>query len=153
MKACTLVRKHLTLLVLTATAVFAVINARAAAITAGWFAPRVDFECAGDPASPVLADFDGDGRLDVVVPVYQANLLVVRQNISVAGVDGVPVVNSRLFGRRINLPAGPNPAHVAVGDLNGDGKPDLVVANDYGGNISVYQNLCTTPGRLDEGCF
>ncbi len=33
--------------------------------------------------------------------------------------------------------AGLNPESVAVGDFNGDGKPDLVVANENGDNVSV----------------
>ena len=41
------------------------------------------------------------------------------------------------FQAAVNYPAGLNPFSVAVGDFNGDGKPDLAVAN-YGSNtVSV----------------
>jgi VCBS repeat protein len=40
----------------------------------------------------------------------------------------------RLFG------AGTYPRSVAVGDFNGDGKPDLVVSNYLSGNVSVLIN-------------
>ncbi len=32
---------------------------------------------------------------------------------------------------------GGNPISVAVGDFNGDGKPDLAIANDFGNTVSV----------------
>jgi hypothetical protein len=36
--------------------------------------------------------------------------------------------------------AGPSPVSVAVGDFNGDGFPDLAVANDNAGTVSVLLN-------------
>src|SRR5207253_166200 len=41
------------------------------------------------------------------------------------------------FGAATNFAVGTNPTSVAVGDLNGDGKPDLAVANYNSGNVSV----------------
>jgi hypothetical protein len=37
----------------------------------------------------------------------------------------------------VTYPAGHNPYAVAVGDLNGDLKPDLVVTNGMDGTVSV----------------
>src|SRR5439155_1113050 len=37
------------------------------------------------------------------------------------------------FTARVDYPVGANPSSVAVGDFNGDGRPDLAVAN-YGSN-------------------
>jgi uncharacterized repeat protein (TIGR01451 family) len=41
------------------------------------------------------------------------------------------------FGTATNYPVGTNPSSVVVGDFNGDGKPDLAVANFGSDNVSI----------------
>src|ERR671932_641519 len=41
------------------------------------------------------------------------------------------------LGAPTTFPAGANPLSVAVGDFNGDGKPDLAVANNGSGTVSI----------------
>src|SRR2546425_8463414 len=41
------------------------------------------------------------------------------------------------FIARGDFAVGPNPRPVAVGDFNGDGRPDLAVANDFSNDVSV----------------
>jgi len=42
------------------------------------------------------------------------------------------------FGAATDFTVGPGPYSVAIGDLNGDGKPDLAVANSNGsGTVSI----------------
>jgi hypothetical protein len=51
------------------------------------------------------------------------------------------------FATQKTFATGPLPISVALGDVNGDGKPDLLVAN-YGGNtVSVLLNT-TPPGAI-----
>jgi hypothetical protein len=42
------------------------------------------------------------------------------------------------FEARLNYGTGRGPASVAIGDLNGDGKPDLVTANFSANTVSVF---------------
>jgi len=45
-----------------------------------------------------------------------------------------------------NYGAGTNPLSVAVGDFNGDGKPDLAVANNGSNNVSILLNTTAYSG-------
>ena len=51
------------------------------------------------------------------------------------------------FDPAVNYAAGTEPFSVAVGDFNGDGKPDLAVANVDGNNVSVLLATATAPSR------
>ncbi len=44
------------------------------------------------------------------------------------------------FAAKVDYGAGTTPYSVAAADLNGDGKPDLAVANYTGGLVSVLLN-------------
>ena len=48
-----------------------------------------------------------------------------------------PAEANPLFYSAVNYDADDHPFSVAIGDLNGDGHPDLVVANEWSGNVSV----------------
>lgn len=50
---------------------------------------------------------------------------------------GAAAVAGPLFAPPVNHPSGNNPVSVAVGDLNGDGRPDLVTSNLSSNTISV----------------
>ena len=49
-------------------------------------------------------------------------------------------ISASSFATNVSFAAGNNPYSVAIGDLDGDGKPDIVVANANSNTISVYRN-------------
>src|SRR2546428_13597596 len=89
---------HTAIAIVIVSCAFLFRSAEGALITSDSFAPRVDFESQRDPGRPALADFDGDGRLDVAVPVDQSHLLTLRPNIHLGGVGGGSVPKFPLPG-------------------------------------------------------
>jgi len=77
--------------------------------------------------SPVVADFNGDGKADLAV---RSNL---NSNVSVLLGNG-----DGTFQPPANYFVGPGPTGVAVGDFNGDGLADLAVGSQYAFNVSVF---------------
>ncbi|HEV2285379.1 MAG TPA: VCBS repeat-containing protein [Steroidobacteraceae bacterium] len=113
------------------------------------FAAAVTYPAGAQPQAVRIADVNGDGLPDLVV----ANL---GPGSDGAGMSGVSVLlqdatrpGTFLAPAGYQTPFGA--VDVAVGDLNGDGKPDLVVAS-YGpfptGAISVLLQNAATPGTF-----
>ncbi len=104
-------------------------------ITAGSFATKVDFTTGTDPSSVAIGDLNGDGKPDLAVTNFVSNTVSVFRNTSSA-------IGSISFAAKIDFLTGVNPHSVAIGDVDGDGKPELAVAN-YSSNISVLPNTGT----------
>lgn len=91
-----------------------------------------------------LAELDGDGRDDLVVTNMgdQGSLASDRTVSVLRGLPG----GGFLSCARATAAAGSR--SVAVGDLDGDGLRDLVVANQGPGTVSVFLQDRTSPGRF-----
>lgn len=108
-------------------------------ITTNAFAPRVDFALAGWGHDIALADLDGDGKPDLAVSSELSSALSLFHN---AGAPGNLATNS--LSNRVDLATGWNAWGVSCGDLDGDGRPEIVFANAYDATISIYRNTAFT---------
>lgn len=103
------------------------------------FAPRVDFPSLGGTDSPrclAVADVDGDGKLDILVGDQASSSVLVYRNQATPG-----ALSLGSFAPPVSFAAGSYPHGLRVADLNGDGLPEILVANYSGNSISILQNL------------
>ncbi|MFT3684022.1 MAG: FG-GAP-like repeat-containing protein [Phycisphaerales bacterium] len=98
----------------------------------GTFAPEVTYPVGGNPLTLAVGDLNGDGRPDLATSNFSGN------NVSVLLNNGG---TSGTFAAAVNYPTGTNASGVTIADLNGDGLPDLAVANEGSGTISVLLGL------------
>jgi FG-GAP-like repeat/Secretion system C-terminal sorting domain/IPT/TIG domain len=104
-------------------------------MSANTFIPAGDFNTGNYPVSVAVSDLNQDGKPDLITANALSNNISILQNNSSGG--------NFSFGTHTDWNAGKGPRNIAVGDLNGDGKPDIVVANFNSGDsgtISVFRN-------------
>jgi hypothetical protein len=99
------------------------------------FAGKVDLAADAGPTSVALADLDGDSRPDIVTANSTANTLSVFRNIMPLG--GVPVA---VFAPKVIITSANTPSFASVGDLDGDGKPDIVTVKKLNNTLSILRN-------------
>jgi hypothetical protein len=98
----------------------------------GTFQTAVNYAAGGANYSVAVGDFNGDGKPDLAV----ANNTYPYYTYPNGKVSVLLGKGDGTFQPAVNFATGGQSASVAVGDFNGDGKPDLAVAN-YGGGVSV----------------
>jgi protocatechuate 3,4-dioxygenase beta subunit len=101
----------------------------------GTFQPRVTYAVGYTPYSVAIADLNGDGKQDVTVVNSTIDYIIFpapTNPISVFLGNG----DGTLQGPK-TYAVGNVPISITVADFNGDGKPDLAVANRYDNTVSV----------------
>jgi len=114
----------------------------------GVFAPAVDYATGIQPVAIKAADLNGDGKLDLLTANYGASLSPGTQGLSVL----LQGATAGTFLPPIHYTTGYRSTALAVGDLNGDGKLDVAVANaglpGDPGSVSVFLQDPAAPGAL-----
>ena len=97
------------------------------------FDPKIDLTAIGGSIEELaMADLDGDNKPDIIVPNFGLNSISIFRNTSSSGTVA--------FASKLDIATGRNPAGVSVGDLNDDGKPDLVVSCSLSNYIYLFRN-------------
>jgi gliding motility-associated-like protein/uncharacterized delta-60 repeat protein len=103
---------------------------------------RVDFTTPDFQPITMLtvADLDGDGKPEIATTHESANRFSIFKNVHTTG----PIITSSFaipLSTSLTAPRGINTV-----DINGDGKPEIVLTqNVSGGQLVVYQNLIANP--------
>ncbi len=120
----------------TGVAVF--LNNTQAGDAAPSFQPVQEFTTGSNPFSLATGDLNGDGRPDLAVVNRLDFTVTVLVNRTAAG-SPVLQLDQQTFAMPSRLLISSQES-LAIGDVNGDGKPDFVVANQRSNTISVYLN-------------
>jgi gliding motility-associated-like protein len=111
-------------------------------ITGASLQGQVDFDSESGLYDLCMCDFDNDNRNDIATANDGANALNVFANTTpLSGLANISF-------NRIPFPIGTRSIHARCGDLNGDGKPDLVVSEggSNGDRIFIFRNTSSGAG-------
>src|SRR6185312_1233477 len=100
--------------------------------TTNSFAARVDILTDVGVRGLAVQDLNQDGKPDVVVGNSQHDTVSIFENWSAPGMI--------YFAGPVVLDAAAGPAAVAIADVDGDGNPDIVTANDglAGAAVAIF---------------
>lgn len=103
-----------------------------------------DFDAESGLYDLCLCDFDGDGRTDAATANEKSNLVTILANTTSA-----PGLASITFNK-IPILLNANTVRATCGDLNGDGKPEIVLTEggEIGDRIFIFRNTSAAAGSF-----
>ncbi len=107
------------------------------------FSQKVDYNSGNAPINIVASDLDGDGRNDLAVTNFNSGgigEISIYKNTSSNG--------NISFSPGITFATGEGAIGIDVGDLNSDGRPDIVVTTSNAGTYSIFKNISTAGNIL-----
>jgi len=96
----------------------------------------------GSPWALRMGDFDGDGKPDIASVNQNDNSVSVHRNTSTTGAPAIAA--------NVDYPTGFFPFGLAVGDYDGDGKPDLAIINNTASTISLLRNKSSIEASISS---
>lgn len=112
-------------------------------INAATFTGRVSFTVGFNPLGIAIADMEGDGKPDIAAVTAIAQSVSILKNTSTPGTVS--------FAAKVDLTSGTFPQRVALRDLDGDGKPDLIVASSAANQFLMVHRNTSTGGVISFG--
>jgi hypothetical protein len=101
----------------------------------------------GTPTSLAMGDINGDGRPDAVIACGDET--GAANGVVSVFLNSTPTGSAPTFVGAQSIPSGRRERlFAAIGDINGDGKPDIVAANGIAHTASVVLNTTTMGGLL-----
>lgn len=104
-------------------------------ITQSDLASYVYFGTGTNNYSLAISDIDGNGKPDLAIINNGSNSVSILRNIGSSG-----TVN---FATKLDFTTGTNPNSIAIGDIDGDSKPDLAITNNNSNSVSIFRNTST----------
>ncbi|MDB5143117.1 MAG: C-terminal target protein [Mucilaginibacter sp.] len=121
-------------------------TAQKGVLNAASFAVRFD-QITGntEPTAMALQDLDGDGKPELITINKKNNSIEINHNNAVSG-----TINAQTFGAKVSLTTITGPEGLTIGDIDGDGKPDIIISNNI--ELSILLNKTIT-GSINASSF